>query len=43
MVMNHQLCHSGWLVNYAKLHRASLHVGTSITDGTAKMAQRTSW
>ena len=26
---------SGWLVNYAKRHRASLRVGTSITEGTA--------
>ena len=26
---------SGWLVNYAKRRRASLRVGTSITEGTA--------
>jgi len=26
---------SGWLVNYAKRHRAGMRVGTSITEGTA--------
>jgi hypothetical protein len=26
---------SSWLVNYAKRYRAGLHVGTSITEGTA--------
>ena len=26
---------SSWLVNYAKWYRADLHVGTSITEGTA--------
>ncbi len=26
---------SSWLVNYAERHRASLRVGTAITDGTA--------
>jgi hypothetical protein len=26
---------AGWLVNYAKRHRAGLRVGTSITEGTA--------
>jgi hypothetical protein len=26
---------SGWLVNYAKRHRAGVRVGTSITEGTA--------